>query len=65
MDKNELMVWIGITMIAITMFTLGWHIGSERNRKSAIRAGVGEYVIIDKENAQGHFQWKTNTANLK
>lgn len=49
-----------VGLIILFAFTLGYMVGKEAMEKSAVKAGVAEYVITDKYNPVGDFQFKTN-----
>ncbi len=53
-----------ILVVALLGGYLGFEIGKHRTRIHAIRAGVGEFYISDKESLNGDFRWKTNTITL-
>ena len=64
-NKETLMVTVVIGIFFALGVWLGYNFGKYNTQISAVRAGVGEHVIVDKEIGSTQFQFKTNTANLK
>jgi len=59
-DRITLVAFIIFLLLIIVFFFVGSLYQKDTIRKSAIQAGVAEYVLIDKKSGVIEFQWITN-----
>jgi len=60
MDDNYRITLGAVILLIIVFFFVGSLYQKDTIRKSAIQAGVAEYVLIDKKSGVIEFQWITN-----
>ena len=65
---NILENWMPLVLLTV-FFSLGlwvgFEIGKYRTHVAAVRAGVGEFYLPDKEDTLSEFRWKTSAVNIK